>query len=95
MLFIMHSKSLNLEKKHIFATHQLHMNKKERIEARNRDLIRKFYELYDVKRIRLEDTILQLEKQFYIDKDYIYALIFYNKKNNQYYESLLQQSQPA
>jgi hypothetical protein len=70
------------------------MRKQKLLQARNEALIKKFHELYDVKRIRLEDVLRELSEQhFFMDENYIYALIFYNKKNNQFYESLLKQNQ--
>lgn len=69
------------------------MRKSERIKRRNRRLVEKFYELYDVKRNRIDDVLHILEYDyFFLDKDYIYALIFYNKSNYEYYNQLLNKS---
>lgn len=68
------------------------MRSKELIERRDRAIVDKFYQLYDVQRKRLDDVLLELsEKHFYLDKNYIYARIFYNAKNNEYYTSLVNQ----
>lgn len=57
---------------------------------RDRRLVKKFYELYDVKRRRMDDVLKELsEEHFYLDVDYIYSRIFYNKENKTYYEQLL------
>jgi len=66
------------------------MRSKELIEKRDRAIVDKFHDLYDVKRKRLDDVLLDLsENHFYLDKDYIYARIFYDKRNNEYYNSLM------
>ncbi|MFV0505867.1 MAG: hypothetical protein ACK5L5_04040 [Bacteroidales bacterium] len=52
-----------------------------------------FYELYDVKRMRIDDALKELsEKRFYLKVDYIYKLIFYTPKNKEYYEQLVDQA---
>jgi hypothetical protein len=57
---------------------------------RDKRLVRKFYELYDVKRMRMDDVLEKLSDDlFYLDPDYIYTLIFYNKENKRYYDDLL------
>ncbi len=56
-------------------------------------MVEKFYELYDVKRNRIDDVLYILEHDyFFLDQDYIYALIFYNKSNYEYYNQLLNKS---
>jgi hypothetical protein len=67
------------------------MTKQERIDKRNELIVRKFYELYDVKRMRIDDVLLELEeKHFFLDKDYIYSIIFYNPKWFDYYNCLIE-----
>ena len=62
----------------------------ELLELRNKALVRKFHELFDKKRKRMDDVLIELERDwFFIDRKTIYALIFYNEKNNDYYQSLL------
>lgn len=57
---------------------------------RDRRLVKMFYELYDVKRKRMDDVLRELsEDHFYLDTDYIYSRIFYDKDNKSYYEELL------
>lgn len=66
------------------------MNKQERIDKRNELIVRKFHELYDLKRMRIDDVLDELEsKHFFLDSKYIHSIIFYNKKWNEFYESLL------
>lgn len=65
------------------------MTKQERINTRNEQIVRKFYELYDVKRMRMDDVLTELEtKHFFLAKEYIYAIVFYKKKWNDFYLSL-------
>ncbi|MGQ1889120.1 hypothetical protein ACT29H_01630 [Thermophagus sp. OGC60D27] len=69
------------------------MRKSDRINKRNRRLVHKFYELYGVKRNRIDDVLKELEEEyFFLDQDYIYSLIFYDKINYEYYNQLLSKS---
>ena len=66
------------------------MRSKELIEKRDRAIVDKFHELYDVKRMRMDDVLRILSEQhFFLDTNYIYSRIFYNGNNNQYYSELL------
>ncbi len=57
---------------------------------RDKAIVDKFYELYDKQRKRMDDVLDELSnKHFFLDANYIYSRIFYNKDNNAYYESLL------
>lgn len=59
-------------------------------QIRDQRLVEKFHELYNLKRIRIDDVLKELsEKHFYLDEDYIYARIFYCKNNTDYYNELL------
>jgi hypothetical protein len=52
-------------------------------------MVEMFHNLYDVKRIRLDDVLRQLsERVFFLSTDYIYKRIFYNVDNLAYYEQL-------
>ena len=63
------------------------MRNSELTKIRDRKMVEQFYHLYDVKRIRLDDVLLQLsEKVFFLSTDYIYKRIFYNQENYAYYE---------
>lgn len=56
---------------------------------RDRKLVEKFYQLYDVKRIRLEDVLFRMSHEiFFLDTNYIYKRIFYIPDNLSYYERL-------
>ena len=69
------------------------MRDKELINKRDKAIVDKFHDLYNVKRRRIDDVLKELsENHFYLDKNYIYARIFYNKKNSEYYNSLVNKS---
>jgi len=69
------------------------MRGKELIQKRDKAIVDKFHDLYDVKRKRLDDVLKDLsENYFYLDKNYIYSRIFYHKENNTYYNSLVERS---
>lgn len=58
-------------------------------EKRDRKMVEMFYQLYDIKRMRLDDVLRDLsEKMFFLDQDYIYKRIFYISSNQEYYDSL-------
>lgn len=58
-------------------------------EKRDRKMVEMFYQLYDIKRMRLDDVLRNLsEKMFFLDQDYIYKRIFYISSNQEYYDSL-------
>jgi hypothetical protein len=66
------------------------MRSRELIRKRDKAIVSKFHELYDVKRMRMDDVLKILSEQyFFLDANYIYSRIFYDKDNNQYYDSLL------
>lgn len=53
-------------------------------------MVQRFYELYDVKRKRMDDVLTELsENVFFLDKNYIYSRIFYCEENNTYYNELI------
>lgn len=59
-------------------------------EKRDKRMVKKFHELYNAKRMRIDDVLEELSKEhFFLTTEYIYNRIFYNKENNEYYESLL------
>lgn len=68
--------------------------RKDLTEKRDRAIVEKFHELYDKKRMRMDDVLDKLSNElFFLDSNYIYARIFYHKKNNAYYEELLTNTQ--
>ena len=65
------------------------MRQKELIQLRDRKIVEKFHELYDVKRKRIDDVLDDLsENHFFLDPKYIYSRIFYHKETNDYYQKL-------
>lgn len=65
------------------------MRGKELIEKRDKAIVEMFYNLYDVKRRRLDDVLNEMsQNHFFLDTKYIYAIIMYNKTNKDYYFSL-------
>jgi hypothetical protein len=66
------------------------MRNRELLIRRNRAIAEKFYELYDVKRMRIDDALKILsEEVFFLDTKSLYSHIFYNKENLLYYEDLV------
>ena len=58
-------------------------------EKRDRKMIQKFHNLYNVKRMRIDDVLEELSNNhFFLTTEYIYSRIFYNKKNSKYLEEL-------
>jgi len=69
------------------------MRKRELLIKRDQLIVRKFHELYDVKRKRMDDVLRELSQDyFFLDEQYLYRLIFYVKRNNEYYNNLLKKS---
>lgn len=65
------------------------MRNTELTKIRDRRMVETFYQLYDVRRIRLDDVLRQLsEKVFFLSTYYIYKRIFYNSENLAYYDAL-------
>lgn len=59
-------------------------------QRRDMAIVRKFHKLYDVERKRMDDVLKEMsEEHFFLDPKYLYTIIFYNKKNNDYYSELL------
>lgn len=66
------------------------MRKRDLIDKRDKCMVRKFHELYDVKRRRMDDVLHELSQDyFFLDEQYIYSRIFYCEKNNALYNELL------
>ncbi|MBS2099175.1 hypothetical protein [Carboxylicivirga linearis] len=69
------------------------MRKTELKKKRDKKMVEKFYELYDIKRKRMDDVLQELsEDYFFLDTNYIYSRIFYCKENSAYYNELLEGS---
>lgn len=61
-------------------------------KKRDKQMVEKFHQLYDVKRMRIDDVLQELsEKHFFLSTQYIYNIIFYNKENSNYYNELITQ----
>jgi len=72
------------------------MRNPEMTKMRDRKLVEKFYQLYDVKRIRLEDVLFWMSHEiFFLDTNYIYKRIFYIPDNLSYYERLKEGKKPG
>ena len=70
------------------------MSKVDRLRKRRDELlVKKFHELYDIKKIRYEKVMEELEwNWFFIDQKTIWALIRYNEENFELYQSLLEKN---
>lgn len=67
-----------------------------RLEKRNKRIVERFNELYNLKRKRLDDVLKELSDEFYLSEDRIYSLVFYNKESREYYHEISEnQKQPA
>lgn len=67
----------------------VYMRNSEMTKLRDRKMVETFYQLYDIKRIRLDDVLKQMSlKMFFLDTNYIYKRIFYVNDNLDYYERL-------
>lgn len=65
------------------------MRNSELTKKRDRRMVEMFYQLYDVKRVRLDDVLDRLSTRvFFLSSDYIYKRIFYVPDNMRYYERL-------
>lgn len=60
------------------------------VKKRDEKLVKEFYRLYDVERLRLEDVLDKLSDIFFLDPTYLYNRIFYNAENKELYYSLSQ-----
>jgi len=70
------------------------MRSKELIKKRDKAIVSKFHELYDLKRMRMDDVLkIMSEQHFYLDTNYIYARIFYDTDNHEYYNNLLEKKE--
>ena len=68
------------------------MRNKKLIRERDKAIVEEFFKLHDQQRMRMDDALEKLSKEhFYLDANYIYSRIFYNRENNDYYNSLCEQ----
>ena len=62
-----------------------------RKSKRDKNIVEAFYTLYDVKRSRIDDVLQILaDDLFFMHPDTVYAVIFYNKDNKDYYNRLVE-----
>lgn len=64
------------------------MRNPELTRKRDYRMVEGFYQLYDEKRIRLDDVLCRIGDRFFLSADYVYKRIFYNRDNLRYYERL-------
>lgn len=64
------------------------MRNPELTRKRDYKMVENFYQLYDEKRIRLDDVLCLIGDKFFLSADYVYKRIFYNRDNIRYYERL-------
>lgn len=57
------------------------MRNTQLVKQRDEQLVRDFFKLYDIKRLRIEDVLKELSKKYFIDDNYIYKRIFYVPAN--------------
>ena len=70
------------------------MRSKELIKKRDKAIVSKFHELYDLKRMRMDDVLkIMSEQHFYLDEKYLYARIFYDQENHEYYNNLIEKKE--
>lgn len=64
------------------------MRRTDLIKLRDKEIVNTFHELYNIKRLRLDDALQLLSDKFFLSSEYIYKRIFYTKENAKYYHSL-------
>jgi len=65
------------------------MRSKDLQKKRDVAIVEKFFELYEVKRMRMDDALrIMSEDIFFLDVKYLYARIFYKKENQALLSSL-------
>ena len=73
-----------------FCTNQLQLRNSDRKNTRDKVIVEAFYKLYDVNRLRIDDVLAELANEiFFLDPDTVYAIVFYNKGNKEYYGQLV------
>lgn len=70
------------------------MTKRELLAMRDRRIVEEFYNLYEVKRLRLDDVLNRLSvEMFFLSPNYIYKRVFSVESNRIYYEQLIRNNQ--
>jgi len=64
------------------------MKRADLLKKRDLKLVETFYQLYDVKRLRIDDVLKELSNKFFITENTVFRIIFRNKENQAYYDMI-------
>ena len=64
------------------------MKRADLLKKRDLKLVETFYQLYDVKRLRIDDVLKELSNKFFITENTVFRIIFRNKDNQAYYDMI-------
>ena len=64
------------------------MKRADLLKKRDVKLVETFYQLYDVKRLRIDDVLKELSNKFFITENTVFRIIFRNKENQAYYDMI-------
>lgn len=66
------------------------VQKRNLLIARDRKMVEEFFQLYEVKRLRMDDVLKKLsEELFFLNANYIYKRIFSIEENRAYLDVLV------
>lgn len=68
------------------------MKRADLLKKRDLKLVETFYQLYDVKRLRIDDVLKELSNKFFITENTVFRIIFRNKENQAYYDMIKSRS---
>jgi len=68
------------------------MKRADLLKKRDLKLVETFYQLYDVKRLRIDDVLKELSNKFFITENTVFRIIFRNKDNQAYYDMIKNKS---
>ena len=68
------------------------MKRADLLKKRDVKLVETFYQLYDVKRLRIDDVLKELSNKFFITENTVFRIIFRNKENQAYYDMIKSKS---
>jgi hypothetical protein len=70
--------------------------KSDLLVARDRKMVEEFYNLHEVKRLRMDDVLLKLSEEiFFLSTTYIYKRIFSISENRSYLDVLIRSKMAA
>ena len=70
--------------------------KSDLLVARDRKMVEEFYNLHEVKRLRMDDVLLKLSEEiFFLSTTYIYKRIFSISENRSYLDVLIRSKMQA